>query len=222
MTHWMCTKCGYHIRSSAPPHQCPACGLACAFNNVTCYRPECGGEENVDPLLVGATLAGITGPPAKSVHRVKPPQCEAVALGDLFRGLSEGQIEYIRSLGKVLLYPADGVICREGSEADRLFLVEEGQVTVQASANGFSIPVTTVSPGQAFAWSALVPPYRLTATVKASQPTRVLAIGRDALLEVMKDDASLAVPLMQNLAGITASRLRNLQQELWGALRYSY
>ncbi|HLE02529.1 MAG TPA: hypothetical protein VI877_03465, partial [Dehalococcoidia bacterium] len=54
MAHWMCTNCGYHLQAASPPERCPGCQQACPFNNVTCYHPECGGEGNIDPLLVGA------------------------------------------------------------------------------------------------------------------------------------------------------------------------
>jgi rubredoxin len=53
MAHWMCTACGYYLQSLAPPQRCPSCETCCVFNNVTCYRPECGGEDNIDPLLAG-------------------------------------------------------------------------------------------------------------------------------------------------------------------------
>jgi rubredoxin len=53
--HWMCTNCGYQQRSDAPPADCPSCKQTCAFNDVTCYRPDCGGEVNADPILVQAT-----------------------------------------------------------------------------------------------------------------------------------------------------------------------
>ncbi|MCX8126487.1 MAG: hypothetical protein N3E40_05065 [Dehalococcoidia bacterium] len=61
MPYWMCTNCGYLMNVAAAPEKCPGCGLPCQFNNVTCYRPECGGEENVDPWLVEATLKGLRG-----------------------------------------------------------------------------------------------------------------------------------------------------------------
>ena len=65
MTHWMCTNCGYYLHAPAPPNRCPQCGQTCAFNDVTCYRPVCGGERNLDPLLVGNTLRGLSAPASK-------------------------------------------------------------------------------------------------------------------------------------------------------------
>lgn len=51
MAIWRCTKCGYQLRQDVPPGSCPSCHEKCAFNDVTCYVPECGGKKNVDPRL---------------------------------------------------------------------------------------------------------------------------------------------------------------------------
>lgn len=46
MVYFMCSGCGYLLRlevaNESPPPECPACGQACAFVNVTSYRPEVG------------------------------------------------------------------------------------------------------------------------------------------------------------------------------------
>ena len=38
---WKCSKCGYTLKTEAPPDQCPSCKEKCEFLNVTCYIPEC-------------------------------------------------------------------------------------------------------------------------------------------------------------------------------------
>ncbi|HEX78135.1 MAG TPA: hypothetical protein G4O03_06985 [Dehalococcoidia bacterium] len=63
MAYFMCRQCGYLVNlgldGDMPPHKCPACDQTCAFVNVTCYRPECGGEGNPDPEIMGHVLGGI-------------------------------------------------------------------------------------------------------------------------------------------------------------------
>jgi hypothetical protein len=219
MAHWMCTNCGYHLRDSAPPRQCPSCKLACAFNDVTCYRPECGGEANIDPLLVGFTLRVVSTSPNLPPPKPKEPASEAFNVKELFDGLTQGQISLVRALGRTEEHPREQIICNEGDDADKLYLVEDGQASVAVTPRtGVRVPISVVSPGEAFGWSSLVHPYRLTATVKAIQPTRVLSIERSDLLKAMRSNPDLAIGLMQNVAQIASSRLRNLQQELGMAL----
>jgi len=221
MPHWMCVTCGYYLQGPQPPNRCPSCNQVCIFNDVTCYRPDCGGENNVDPLLVGATLGTPTG---VKVTQAKPvishTPVESVPIAEIFSGLTEKQRDKIRKLGRVETYEQNAVIGKEGSESRKLYLVEKGQVAVQSElGKGMRIPITVVSEGQAFGWSALVPSYKLTATVTAASKTQVLAIEREPLLSLMKDDPPVGCTMMQNIAGIIASRLRNLELEMVGLVQ---
>jgi rubredoxin len=51
LTQWQCSNCGYTFGAEAPPDRCPSCKQACTFSDVTCYIPDCGGPENIDPRL---------------------------------------------------------------------------------------------------------------------------------------------------------------------------
>ena len=221
MTHWMCTTCGYYLQGPQPPNRCPSCNQVCAFNDVTCYRPDCGGESNVDPLLVGATLGTLTGVKAPQAKpKIAHTPVESVPIAEIMSGLNDTQRQKIRSLGRVETYEQNAVICTEDDESRKLYLVEEGQVAVQSElGRGMRIPITIVSEGQAFGWSVLVPPYKLTATVTASSKARVLAIEREPLLSLMKADPALGLTIMQNVASIISSRLRNLELEMVGLVQ---
>ncbi|MFA5793911.1 MAG: hypothetical protein WC980_02400 [Candidatus Brocadiia bacterium] len=48
---WRCSECGYTLEARTPPAPCPNCNAKCDFTNVTCYTPECGGQDNIDPKL---------------------------------------------------------------------------------------------------------------------------------------------------------------------------
>jgi CRP-like cAMP-binding protein/rubredoxin len=221
MTHWMCTTCGYYLQGPQPPNRCPSCNQVCAFNDVTCYRPDCGGESNVDPLLVGATLGTLTGVKAPQAKpKIAHTPVESVPIAEIMSGLNDKQRQKVRNLGRVETYEQNAVICTEDDESRKLYLVEEGQVAVQSElGRGMRIPITIVSEGQAFGWSVLVPPYKLTATVTASSKARVLAIEREPLLSLMKADPALGLTIMQNVASIISSRLRNLELEMVGLVQ---
>ena len=227
MTHWMCTSCGYYVQASSPPERCPSCQQACAFNNVTCYRPECGGEENVDSLLVGATLRARTGAraqaaarPARPIEALPAVYMEALLPPHVFHSLSEDQSQQLRGLGRVETYEANAIICSQGAEARKLYLVDEGQVAVEYEPpGGTRIPITIISSGGAFGWSALVRPYLLTATVVALSRTRVLGIERDALMSLMRADPKMGMAVMEDIASVVASRLRSLELDMIGLIQ---
>lgn len=223
MTHWMCNRCGYYLKSPEPPNTCPSCSQTCVFMDVTCYRPECGGERNMDPLLVGATLGTLKQPKAKQ-PKVEGPlaNVETFTQGQIMSGLNDQQRRRLVSLGNIEYYEEGDAIFTTGAESRKLYFVEEGEVLVEIEYDKrVFIPISIVAPGQAFGWSALVPPYRLTTTGVALSKTRVTAVERDALLALMRDDPSLGVILMQNVASVIASRLLNLELELVELLRGS-
>ncbi len=64
MPYWMCSTCGTCVEATEPLDECPHCKEKCTFRDVTCYRPECGGERNVDPLLT-AEICRSVGPHIK-------------------------------------------------------------------------------------------------------------------------------------------------------------
>jgi len=246
MAHWICTTCGYYLQSPASPGRCPGCEQIGTFNDVTCYRPECGGEHNIDPLAVGSTLRILKGIPRSSGKPEPPlPSSNAIPLVEILtghniddeedleklsfwaisqleilRGLSKEQRQQLKSLGRIEHYEPDVVICAEGTEARRFYLVEDGRVAIESQvARGLRFPLSIVYPGQAFGWSALVPPYVYTATVQALSETRVISIDREALLGMMSADPALGFTIMQNVACIVASRLRTVELTLAGLFR---
>jgi len=52
LTFWKCSHCGFLLTAATPPELCPGCKEKCNFLNVTCYTPECGGPDKVDPRLL--------------------------------------------------------------------------------------------------------------------------------------------------------------------------
>jgi len=52
MNYWMCSERNYAFKAKALPDVYPNCHAKCAFLNVTCHIPECGGPDHYDPRLV--------------------------------------------------------------------------------------------------------------------------------------------------------------------------
>jgi CRP-like cAMP-binding protein len=146
----------------------------------------------------------------------------AISQLEILRGLSKQQRQDLRNLGHPEIYERDAVICTEGSEAKRFYLVEEGRVAVESQvARGMRFPLSIVYPGQAFGWSALVPPYVYTATVIALSKTRVTSIDQEAFFSMVQADPSSGFIIMQNVACVVASRLRTVELALAGLFKQS-
>lgn len=50
MTNWKCSNCNYTVEADTPPEICPSCKEKCAFNDNTCYTPDCE-DRGVDDRL---------------------------------------------------------------------------------------------------------------------------------------------------------------------------
>jgi CRP-like cAMP-binding protein len=166
----------------------------------------------------------LKGTPEPAVKpKLTAPLSEGLPLVEILRGLSEQQKQQVRGLGRIEYYEPNAVIFNEDVEAWKFYLVEEGQVAVESRlTKGMRFPISVVSMGQAFGWSALVRPYLYTATVVALSKTRVIAFEREALLSHMGENPALGFTIMQNVASLVSSRLRNLEQELAGLLQRNH
>ena len=59
MAYWMCRICGHCVNTVKLSDECPHCRETCSFGDVICYRPECGGEQNIDPLVANYWYTGV-------------------------------------------------------------------------------------------------------------------------------------------------------------------
>ncbi len=107
MTYWMCENCNFVIENAKPPEPCPGCKIKCAFMDVTCYTPDCGGIGTLDSKLV-----------AQRVMKKEKPG-KVVRFSDLIRGrTSEGKEKHI---------PFIEMAKRQGSGGKDLIEIEVGK-----------------------------------------------------------------------------------------------
>ena len=220
MAHWMCTVCGFLASVEEAPCDCPNCKQACTFNDVTCQRAECGGEDNVDPLLVGATLRAIGDHSRKKMAAKAPIEAEVSEKRDvpfIFNKISDEQQEKVLALGETETIPSDTNIFSQGDEAVKLYIVERGRVAIKAQLKeGKWAPVCAVSRGDVFGWSCLVPPYRLTASATRIEETVVTSFQAERLRELFTQEPGVGYHMMQTVAALITSRLKNIRLELLG------
>jgi CRP-like cAMP-binding protein len=72
----------------------------------------------------------------------------------------------------------------------------------------------TIEPGDVFAWSALIPPHRMTSTARCSAATRVVALPADALEDIFGRHPQAGAFFMKRLAEVIARRLRSRTDKL--------
>jgi CRP-like cAMP-binding protein len=84
------------------------------------------------------------------------------------------------------------------------------EIFVQLSSSPEKIPLSIIkNPYQTFAWSALVPPNYYTASSLCKKDTRIVAIKRDALMQVLENNPEIGMTVYQRIAKVVSERLRN-------------
>jgi CRP-like cAMP-binding protein len=147
-----------------------------------------------------------------------------------FGGLNQEQLATLAKACDELAVAPDVYFFDEGDSLDHLYLVLEGSVAVVIAVPDESVeqPVSgqltgtltnrdvvigTLGPGEAFGWSALVPPNRATSSAKATTGCRVATFDRQRLAQVFEDDPAFGYLMMQHIARVISDRLHAIRIE---------
>jgi uncharacterized protein YhbP (UPF0306 family) len=111
---------------------------------------------------------------------------------------------------QLLDFPTGEVIARAGGPADKFFIVVDGAVEVDregvgGEGVGGDTPVS-LGPGQFFGELAILRDRPRTATLKALEPTRVLALDRDTFRDIVAESLGTT----KDFDAIVRERLRSL------------
>lgn len=211
MTKWQCVECGYFFDGVKPPDKCPGCNASCTYADITCYRPECGGPANPDPMVMGMITqrVGLTAPLRPSVPMASKAtevvSVEKVSKAALFQGLDDSETKQVLSVGQVGVYNPGDIVFKEGNEAVHIYVVEEGKLDIRTPQKQ---TVYSALPGDILGWSALMLPYMRTASAVAVEKSRVVIIDQAKLQEFCERNPAIGYKITRNIGRMIATRLR--------------
>jgi CRP/FNR family cyclic AMP-dependent transcriptional regulator len=140
---------------------------------------------------------------------------ETLRKSDVFGGLTDDELVAIARLAHEETYGAGAQILMENGPAKYLYLVAEGRVVILIDmARGRQAVIDTVTKGNSFGWSAMVPPYILTGTATAVDNVRLVVIPGDELRGLCKVNCGLCYTIMERLATIISRRLSDTRLQL--------
>jgi CRP-like cAMP-binding protein len=128
---------------------------------------------------------------------------------EIFQGLTDWELKIVAQFFQEERAKAGVSLCREGEIADRLFILEEGVVTLMTQ-KGESYELQT--PGKIIGWSFLVSPNLYTATVNTLTPCSLLVMKSPDFYYLIHKEPKMGVKVMDNLARVVASRLRGAEE----------
>jgi len=217
MTKWQCVECGYFLEGEKPPERCPGCKLPCAYTDVTCYRPECGGPVNPDPTIMGQITQRIglraplrpTAAPAQAKDTTKTVEekvvyAEKIRREALFQGLEDDEVKKVLSVGKQKYYPKGSVLFKQGEDAE-ICIVESGKLSIR---NEEGEEIYTASTDDVLGWSTLILPYMRTASAIAVAPSSVVTINSVKLNDFCEETPSIGYKINRNVGRMLGARMR--------------
>jgi MFS family permease len=124
-----------------------------------------------------------------------------LAATDLFAPCTTATLERLAAQASTRTVAADEVVLRQGDQADDLYVVLDGSLSVSIS--GQAAPVRSLGAGDAFGEIGLVTGGARTATVTAASTAELLRIPGELFVECVQS----AQPLAEVVGGVVASRL---------------
>ena len=100
----------------------------------------------------------------------------------------------------------------EGHEAEYIYFLLDGEVSIQVSLTSRTETVTVSlinKAFQSFGWSGVVPPHHFTATARCNEDSRILAVHGQKLIQILKREPKSGFMVMQRISEVIARRLRN-------------
>jgi CRP/FNR family cyclic AMP-dependent transcriptional regulator len=138
-----------------------------------------------------------------------------IAQHPFLAGLTADQLRTLAGNAMRVRFEAGQSIFREGDPANRFYLIERGNVQLEAHPNDSpDVPIQTISGGDVLGWSWLFPPYYWHFDARAIEPTTAIFIYGTRLREQCENDHDLGYELMKRMAAVVIHRLQVTRKQL--------
>lgn len=133
----------------------------------------------------------------------------------IFEDLTETEMLKVAPLCEIKKFAKGETIFSEDRPATQLFALKEGRVVIMMTGTqGHRALVYSIQPGQAFAWSALVPPRRYTASAVTVESSEAIVVNGRKLGVLFKKDPELGYKIMCRVAQLISKRLHHTRLQL--------
>ena len=135
----------------------------------------------------------------------------AMKRSELFRGLNDEQLNQLAAISHEQTYQGNDVVFHKGDNSDGLYIVGDGQVSVQQVDNkGISHAAVYLGDGQVFGEMALIDSAKRSASIVAAiDGTRIYHIKTDDFLQLCQTNTAIGYFMMRNIAQDLSFKLRH-------------
>jgi len=129
----------------------------------------------------------------------------------LFEGIPEEKLAEVAPLWEELEVKAGENFFCEGCEADKFYILREGNVTLsmKLTSRPENLILGVINKfGQSFGWSVVLTAKNYTASADAKEDSKVIAICGQDLHDFLDSDPCIGYPIAMRMVEIVSSRLR--------------
>ncbi len=142
---------------------------------------------------------------------------EVLRKSDVFHYLEDDELKEVAKMCTPEVFEAGAILCRQDKEQEKLYVIEEGLVSVLLELGPTDRrQIQAASDFECFGWSASIPPFRATSTVKALEKTKVLAFKGKELRNLVYSNPKLCAAIAGGVAYVISQRLRAAFSQLMG------
>jgi CRP-like cAMP-binding protein len=131
-----------------------------------------------------------------------------------FGTLDDAQLKAVAMISDETIVETGKTLFEEGDAADTLYFLIEGSISLYYVAEEKYHPesrkeflVGEINPGEVFAISVLIEPYKYTSTARVDRTSRVLKIQSAALRRLLENECDLGFKIMCEVARAAMERL---------------
>jgi len=132
---------------------------------------------------------------------------ETIQESELFKDVTPRVLTEIANGSEEVTFRQGETVFRKGENSQDVYELIEGSIDLVAFDREI-VHLTASRGGQIFGWSALVEPYRRTATAKCATDSRVIRIPRGSIESTIERHPHEGTVILKNLMRIIADRLR--------------
>jgi CRP-like cAMP-binding protein len=131
------------------------------------------------------------------------------------RDLPDDQLAQMASIAEQRQLPADAVLFRQGEPSSSIYLVVQGNVSLEIDVpGGGSMPFQTVGAEELLGWSPLLEVGPLTATARTRASTRLLVLNAARVRAMCEADPGFGYEFIRRVAEVLSQRLEATRQHL--------
>jgi CRP-like cAMP-binding protein len=129
--------------------------------------------------------------------------------------MADGHLAKLTALCEHVAVPTRQRLFEEGATADRFWLIDAGQVTIDTIVPGRGrLTIETLGRGDLIGLAWLTPPYQWRFGAVASQPMQAYRFDARAVRAACDEDPSLGYELSKRVSGLLVRRLAAIHNRL--------